>query len=168
MKILVLSDSHSSLRFMRSCIEILKPDAGVHLGDHYDDGEVIAQENPGLTVYQVAGNCDKYRAPDHACELLVCSVGGVKMFMTHGHRYGVKSGEEALLAAARAQNADVVLYGHTHTQVCRREGDGLWVLNPGSCGYSDAGAGLIEIKEGRITACRLVRQADLEEKQNFI
>ena len=35
MKILVLSDSHSTLSFMRLCIQSLCPDAVVHLGDHY-------------------------------------------------------------------------------------------------------------------------------------
>ena len=113
-------------------------------------------------VYQVAGNCDRYCAPQYACELLVCSVGGVKIFMTHGHRYGVKAGDEALLAAAREQGAQIVLYGHTHRAVCRRETDGIWVMNPGSCGYSDAVAGLIRIDGGRITACHLLRQADLD------
>ena len=39
MKILVLSDSHSALSFMRSCIETVKPDRIIHLGDYYDDAE---------------------------------------------------------------------------------------------------------------------------------
>lgn len=162
MKILVLSDSHSSLRFMRSYIDSVKPDAVVHLGDHYEDGEVLAQENPNRIVYQVAGNCDRYCTPQHACELLVCSVGGVKLFMTHGHRYSVKSGEDALLAAAREQDAQAVLYGHTHRTVCRREPDGIWVLNPGSCAAADATAGIIVTENGKITACRLIRQAQVD------
>ena len=42
MKILVLSDSHSALSFMRRAVDAIKPDAIIHLGDHYDDGETIA------------------------------------------------------------------------------------------------------------------------------
>ena len=61
MKILVLSDSHSTLSFMRHCIEKVKPDAIVHLGDHFDDGEAMHEENPGIPFYQVPGNCDRYR-----------------------------------------------------------------------------------------------------------
>ena len=39
MKILVMSDSHSALAFMRRCIEAVEPDALIHLGDHYDRQE---------------------------------------------------------------------------------------------------------------------------------
>ncbi len=46
MKILVLSDSHSSLRFMRDCVDAVKPDVIVHLGDHYDDAAVLREEYP--------------------------------------------------------------------------------------------------------------------------
>lgn len=44
MKILVLSDSHSALQFMRQCVESVKPDAIIHLGDFFDDGVVIHEE----------------------------------------------------------------------------------------------------------------------------
>ena len=46
MKILVLSDSHSAISFMRQCMDSVRPDAVIHLGDHYDDGEVLAEEYP--------------------------------------------------------------------------------------------------------------------------
>ena len=41
MTILVLSDSHSTLRFMRLCVEKIQPDALIHLGDYFDDGIVL-------------------------------------------------------------------------------------------------------------------------------
>jgi predicted phosphodiesterase len=44
MTILIFSDSHSGMRFMRRCVEKIKPDTMIHLGDHYDDGEAMAQE----------------------------------------------------------------------------------------------------------------------------
>ena len=37
-RILVLSDSHSGNSFMRWCVDTVKPDAIVHLGDYYEDG----------------------------------------------------------------------------------------------------------------------------------
>ncbi len=161
MKILALSDSHSSLSFMRRCVRELKPDAVVHLGDHYDDGAVIAEENPHIPVHQVPGNCDRYRCPLSAQEILIYPVCGVSLYMTHGHRHGVKSGIHRLLADARASGVQAVLYGHTHAADCHREPDGLWVLNPGSCGYYDGSAGLIETEQGSIIACRIIRQADM-------
>ena len=53
MKILVLSDSHSALQFMRQCVESVKPDAIIHLGDFFDDGVVIHEENPDLSLIHI-------------------------------------------------------------------------------------------------------------------
>ena len=162
MKILVLSDSHSGLSFMRQAIHAVRPDAVVHLGDHYDDGETMAEEFGHLTFYQVSGNCDRYRCPPFAREILCCRVCGVDLYMTHGHVHGVKSGLCRLLKDARASGAQAVLYGHTHTADCHREEDALWVLNPGACGSFGGSVGIIETYDNEITACRILRQADLE------
>lgn len=162
MKILVLSDSHAGLRFMRSCIERIKPDAVVHLGDHYDDAQAMAEAYPFIPFHMVPGNCDRYRCPPFAQEILAYPVCGVKLYMTHGHLHNVKFGLYRLLADARASDALAVLFGHTHQPLCRQEADGLWVLNPGSCGYGGGSAGLIETEQGSITACTVVEQADLD------
>ena len=163
MKILVLSDSHSALRFMRQCIDALKPDAVIHLGDHYDDGEAMKEEYPSLRFYRVPGNCDRYRCPLFAREVICEKIGGVYLFYTHGHNHRVKSGIGGLLVDARKCKAQAALYGHTHVADCHREEDGLWVLNPGSCGHGGGSAGVIETDGKQITACYLVKQADLEE-----
>lgn len=162
MKILVLSDSHSSLRFMRRCVEKVKPDAVVHLGDYYDDGEALAETYRHIPVHQVAGNCDKYRCPISAREMLCYTLGGVMVYMTHGHRQHVKSGIGGLLAESRRYGAQVVLYGHTHVPDCHREDDGLWVLNPGSAGYGGGSAGVLETDGFSVTACYLLSQESLE------
>ena len=160
MKILVLSDSHSALSFMHRCIEAVKPDAIVHLGDYYDDGLTIKESFPGTELYQVPGNCDRFRCPPGQPEILVQPVCGVNLYMTHGHRHNVKLALSTLLRDARACRVDAVLYGHTHQADCRQE-DGLWILNPGSCGYFGGTVGLIETKDHRITACRILREEDL-------
>ena len=161
MKILVLSDSHASLSFMRRCIEAVKPDALVHLGDYFDDGEVMHAEYPHIPMYQVPGNCDRYRCPPGQPEIRIDQVCGVNLYMTHGHRHKVKSYLGALLADARLSGADAVLYGHTHQANCYREEDGLWVLNPGSCGYYGGSAGIIETENKHIRSCYLLRENDL-------
>ncbi|MDD5864512.1 MAG: metallophosphoesterase [Firmicutes bacterium] len=161
MKILVLSDSHSALSFMRRCVETVKPDAIIHLGDYFDDGTVIREENPGTLFYQVPGNCDRYRCDPNQPEILIPTVFGVNLYLTHGHRQGVKLGLGALLKDARASRVDAVLYGHTHQADCRREPDGLWILNPGSCGYCGGTAGLMEVKDRKIVSCRILREAEL-------
>ncbi len=163
MKILVLSDSHSSLRFMRSCMDAVKPNAVIHLGDYFDDGQAISEEYPDVAFYQVPGNCDRYRCPPFQPEILITKVCGVELYMTHGHRHQVKMTTTYLLRDARAVKAAAALYGHTHIPDCRQEPDGLWVLNPGSCGYSGGTAGIMEVAEGKIISCRIIGQLDLEE-----
>lgn len=163
MKILILSDSHSSLGFMRRCVEAVKPDAMVHLGDHYDDGEALGELFPHIPLHQVAGNCDKNRCPIHAREMLCYTLGGVMVYMTHGHRQWVKQGIGGLLTEARRYDAQVALYGHTHIPHCHREEDGLWVLNPGSAGYNGGSAGILKTDGQQVTACYLITQKDLEE-----
>lgn len=161
MQILVLSDSHSTLSFMRRCIAAVKPDAIVHLGDHYDDGEAMKEEYPGIPMYQLPGNCDRYRCPPGVPEILIYRICGVDLYMTHGHRHSVKSYLGALLRDARAAGVSAVLYGHTHVPDCHQEPDGLWVLNPGSCGYFGGSAGVIQCKDGRIESCRLLREEEI-------
>jgi len=161
MKILVLSDSHSSMSFMRRCVDVVKPNAIVHLGDHFDDGQALQEEYPGIPFYQVPGNCDRYRCLPGQPEILILPVCGVLLYMTHGHKHSVKSYLGALLRDARASKAQAALYGHTHVADCHREKDGLWVLNPGSCGYYGGSAGIIEVSSGQICACRLIDEDDL-------
>lgn len=163
MKILVLSDSHSALSFMFRCAEKVRPDAIVHLGDYFDDGETLAEEYPRIPFYQVPGNCDRYRAPIGAREILIPHIFGVKLYMTHGHRHNVKFYTGSLIHDARAAGAAAVLYGHTHQAECYQEEDGLWVLNPGSAGSYGGSAGIIEVNYGKIISCCLIGQQELEE-----
>ena len=163
MKILVLSDSHSGLSFMRRCIRAVKPDVMIHLGDYFDDGETMAQENPNVRNHQVPGNCDRYRMIRYEPEVRCYPVGGVKFYMTHGHLHNVKTNRHQLLLEARKMDAQVVLYGHTHVADCHQEADGIWVMNPGACGSTGGSVGLIEICDGSITECKILHLSDLEE-----
>ena len=110
MELLILSDTHGKRNRVREVLERTNPDAVLFLGDGLRD-----VENAGLScpLYAVRGNCDWTTfadAPEERLEIF----GGVRVFLTHGHRYGVKSGPGAALAAAARQNADVLLYGHVH------------------------------------------------------
>lgn len=162
MKILVLSDSHAALSFMRRAIAAVKPDAVVHLGDYYDDAQAMEEENPHIRFHMVPGNCDRYRLSRPVPEMLCYPVCGVKLYMTHGHNHRVKQTLGLLLNDARAESAQAALYGHTHCPDCHREEDGLWVLNPGSCGSYGGSVGVIETNGNEISSCKLLRQEDLE------
>lgn len=162
MKILVLSDSHSGLYFMRQCIQKVQPEHIVHLGDHFEDGTAMAEENPHIRFHQVPGNCDRYRCAPWQAETMCYPVAGVKLFMTHGHKHAVKTGTQRLLVDAMKSGAQAVLYGHTHQAECYQTDSGMWVLNPGSCRTSEGSVGVIETEGERISACYLLKQADLE------
>ena len=162
MKILVLSDSHSGYSFMRYCIEKLCPQHVIHLGDHYDDAIVMAEEFPHIRFHHVPGNCDfSCRGPGFV-DTMCYSIEGVKIFMTHGHKQGVKSGIERLLTESSQHAPQAVLFGHTHEALCFQQADGIWVMNPGSCRSWSGSVGLIELTDGTISACQILRQADID------
>ncbi len=161
MKLLVIADSHGARRHMKTTIDALKPDAVIHLGDYYDDAETVAQDYPQLVFHMVPGNCDQFRVSPDTARTLCYNIGGVRLYMTHGHLHGVKSGTSRLAFSGRDAHAQAVLYGHTHIPDCRQE-DGLWIFNPGSCGHSGGTVGIIETKDGQITGCRIEKISDLE------
>lgn len=165
MKILVLSDSHYGQNFMRRCMDILKPDQVIHLGDHYEDAENLQRDYSHIRFHMVPGNCDRKNLFASVPSIMCYDIGSVRMYMTHGHLHGVKSDIFRLLADAWEAEAQVALFGHTHEALCFQTEDGMYVLNPGSCRSSDGSVGLIELEAGKVTACRVLRQADLELMQ---
>lgn len=94
----VLSDSHGR----RGAIEKLRPlfaenDYIVHLGDGSGDVRGTSGEYPEKT-YVLRGNCD-FAYGEEEC---VIEAEGVRLFCCHGHRYGVKSGLQRLVARGSA------------------------------------------------------------------
>lgn len=165
MKILVLSDSHSAIHFMRTCVDAINPQAIIHLGDYYDDAETLAELYPHIELHHVPGNCDRYRCPPWVRETICYNVCGVRLYMTHGHKQGVKSNTALLEAEAKAMHAQAALYGHTHVAECRKTYDGMYILNPGSAGYGGGSAGLIEVENGQILSARILLPEDLDALQ---
>ncbi len=162
MKLLVVSDSHSGRSFMLECARVIQPDGIVHLGDYYEDGEVLHEVYPTAVFYQVGGNCDRYRLPPCAREIAIESIGGVTVYMTHGHLQRVKSGLALLENAGRACKAQLVLFGHTH-EAAIQGSDGMILMNPGAAGSYGGSVGLVEIEDKRVKRCRILRRRDLEE-----
>lgn len=160
MRILILSDSHRAMSFMEECVEKLRPDCIIHLGDYYPDGFDLKQLYPQVLFYQVPGNCDAYTCRDDFPQIITPMLSGCKAYMTHGHRHNVKLTTFLLLRDARAAGAKIALYGHTHIPECYYEDDGLLVMNPGSAGYGNT-AGWLEIEDGTILDARILSYSDL-------
>lgn len=133
---------------MKEAIRREKPDFVFCLGDGEQDLPALRQAFPDLPIEAVRGNCDfRSGLPSE----LVLTLGGVRFFLTHGHRYGVKTDRwlESLKAAARENGAQAVLFGHTHEAFMEWDGE-LLILNPGTArGYSPGGA-VLEIRDGKI------------------
>ena len=71
--------------------------------------------------------------------------------MMHGHRKNVKFGYYGAVLAARQENADILLFGHTHSAMTDYD-DGLYIMNPGSLGQAGYPTyGIIDITSSGIT-----------------
>ena len=154
MKLAIFSDSHGSTQKMFDAITELRPDAVVHLGDGERDVALLKERFPDLPVHAVRGNCDFLPVSPETELFEVC---GVRIFITHGHLYGVKSTRAKLLEEAARRGASVAMYGHTHTAQLVQTND-FFLLNPGSCGYaaSPSCAELLVSPDGTLDA-RIIR-----------
>ena len=177
MRIAVLSDSHGALANINRALEQAQPidlicfagdgcrdferwlsedsydECGGDYGQGYrerDDSRSHARSRSRIMTEIVLGNCDF--AGDYPPEV-VFPAGGMRILMTHGHIYNVKSGYQRLVYRAEELQADAVIFGHTHipeyTQI-----NGIWLINSGS--LSAAGSfgkpsfAIVELKEGQI------------------
>lgn len=134
MRILVLSDSHGNIKNMMTAAARTQPDMILHLGDYVRDGDKLKLLYPSVSLLQVEGNCDACDLPG-APLTRTLEPDGHRIFMTHGHQYHVKNDLLALWYAAGEENAELVLFGHTHIPYHESTG-GLTLLNPGSIGSS--------------------------------
>lgn len=128
MRFLVISDSHGNYPSALQAEELAGDiDAIIHLGDGANDAMLIAQ-TLDIEVKMVAGNCDLGAS---APRELLWECEGHRLLLTHGDRYGVKYSLERLKQRGLEVEADVVLYGHTHTAAITKMSDMLFV-NPGT------------------------------------
>ena len=132
MKFIVFSDSHGDVDHMIRAVRLENPALCFFLGDGEYDLTRLQRRFPSLPVNAVRGNCDLRSTLPRA---LTCAAGGLRIFATHGHLYGVKHDPiyRELCEAALAEDADVVLFGHTH-EPFRDRTMGMELLNPGSIG----------------------------------
>lgn len=131
MKILIISDTHGETSGAERLIIKERPDHVIHLGDLFRDAEEIANRFPTLPICKVPGNNDWFTEEPKE---KVIGLGGVKIFLCHGHTTGVKNGLDIQTAKAMRQNCTVSLFGHTHSPFLE-EREGVLLLNPGSVTY---------------------------------
>ena len=151
MKILVFSDTHGLIGPMADAVQKYNPAMVIHLGDNIADGDMLSVICTGMPVRQVAGNCD-FTIGNYPKEDFF-EIGGCRLFICHGHTYGVKNGTERLVKRAKELSADAALFGHTHLPLVEKK-DGIWVANPGTasgCRTGNKTFLLIEAENGSMT-----------------
>ena len=151
MKILVASDSHGNTQALLDAVFDESPQLILHLGDYERDCDKLRTVFPQVTVRAVRGNGD-HRSHEPEYDEFVTE--NKRIFMTHGHLYGVKTGLDAVLNAGFQRCADILLYGHTH-RAFHQVIDGMLVVNPGSIGLEAKTYAVLEIEHGAIN-CRIV------------
>ncbi|WP_342432504.1 metallophosphoesterase [Neobacillus sp. FSL H8-0543] len=124
-KVLVVSDSHGLTKELEVIRErhMNEVDLMIHCGDSQ-----LMADNKAITGYlSVLGNCDFSGYPLET----ITEISGRKIFVTHGHRYSVKTSLMNLVYKAEEVNADIVCFGHSHILGAEVIDDRLF-LNPGS------------------------------------
>ncbi|MDD4803080.1 MAG: metallophosphoesterase [Syntrophomonas sp.] len=149
MIVAAVADTHGKTELIINKLRLINPDQLLFAGDHYSDGLRIAKtlDIPGSSV---AGNCDgNYKKQQEK----IIEIMGHRIFLVHGHQYGVKRDLNRLYYRSQELGVDAVVFGHTHIPCCEKKG-ALWMINPGSpVNYrlSDQGSfAIIEIDENGI------------------
>jgi len=130
--ILIISDSHGKKDYIDVLVNNSFYDYIFYLGDGAD-------RDLGINIYDtkfkiVKGNCDNYFSDIALGESVY--LNGLKIFLTHGHEYGVKYGIENILAFAIKNNYKIVCFGHTHKQYYQQV-NGIHLINSGALKNGD-------------------------------
>lgn len=132
MKILIVSDTHGRLDNLEAAAKRTENfDYLIHCGDVEDQEEDVrrlaGKYNAGCTI--VRGNNDwNSKLPISR----IVELGPYRLFVTHGHRFGVSYSTDTLKEAARKEGCNVAVYGHIHYPVLDESDPSMTVLNPGS------------------------------------
>ncbi|MBQ9152724.1 MAG: metallophosphoesterase [Solobacterium sp.] len=122
-KLIVISDSHINTEAMPV---ILKQEADyhIHCGDHMMEPE----DMKGWTA--VAGNWDD---PQKFPLQIILEAEGHRILILHGHTLfpSYRVDYQALVNAAKKNDCDTVLFGHSH-EFCNWRIGGIRLINPGS------------------------------------
>jgi putative phosphoesterase len=128
MKVLIVSDTHGREHNLIKTLERVSPiDMLIHLGD-FEGGEEYIRTAVTCPAEFVSGNNDFFNGLPK--EKMI-RIGKYNVMLTHGHRYSVNYSTNLLTDAAMKNNADIVMFGHTHVPLIDLSGS-IWVINPGS------------------------------------
>ncbi|MBA4496276.1 metallophosphoesterase family protein [Paenactinomyces guangxiensis] len=146
MKVLIVSDSHGKGKLLQQIVKRVSVDHVIHCGDFCTD----RKELPKVSLTVVRGNCDWERVPEEQ----IWERGGLRFFVTHGHKHRVKTTPLPIRYRAEELGAKVACFGHSHFPFCEQVGNVL-LINPGSIsyprGFNYPTYACLELVEGKIS-----------------
>ena len=154
MNVLVISDKHGDIENLNKVFNTkIEFSLIIHLGDYFRDAQRIEEIYPNIKVEYIYGNSDFMIGEVFAEKTL--EINGVKLFLTHGHRYSVKWDYSKLYTKAEELSVDALLFGHTHIPYIEDRGS-YKIINPGSLTDSSGEDGesyaVLEIVDKKINA----------------
>lgn len=129
MKLVVFSDVHGKKHLLERVLQF-NPDADylISLGD----SELPLSYLNSKKIIMVKGNYP-FDGGIHYEQVL--RIEEFKIFITHGHKYGVRSGVDKLEEEAMINDYDICMFGHTHVPLLKVI-DEVYYINPGSVSRS--------------------------------
>ncbi|AXH35599.1 YfcE family phosphodiesterase [Humibacter sp. BT305] len=133
-RVVVLSDTHLPTRakvlpdMLLAAIDAA--DVVMHAGDWVDVATLDLLEARSRRLVGVWGNNDPAPLRDRLPEVARTTIEGVRFAMVH--ETGAASGRERRMDALYADDADVLVFGHSHIPWDTVTPRGLRLLNPGS------------------------------------
>ncbi len=128
MKILIVSDNHGRTGNLERVIKAQgKLDYLIHAGDVMGSEDYI-EAILDCSCVIVGGNNDYFSGLPSD---VIVKLGKYKVWVTHGHGYGIYRGTERIEAEMVSRGADIAVVGHTHVPMLWQSGDRI-IVNPGS------------------------------------
>lgn len=155
MRLGIISDTHGTLR-----AEVFDAFADVdhvlHAGD-VGASDVLTELETLGPVTAVYGNMDGFPVRSVCPQVAAIELDGFNIVVTHGDQFG--SPTPQVLHQAFPE-AEIIVYGHTHTPLLELVDRTVTVMNPGSAGVPrrDAAAtvGIVELEPGIPPRARIV------------
>jgi putative phosphoesterase len=154
MKVGLISDTHGKLR--ARVLEVFEGvDVILHAGD-IGDLNIITELETIAPVHAVQGNTDDSEIRERYGESVTVELAGLSITVTHGHLLGAPTPR---LLRSHFPNADVVIYGHTHTPLIERSSRPI-LINPGAAGPARfnvrPSVAILELPSLQVTEIQLV------------
>jgi len=151
----IISDTHGTLpsEVFDAFAEV---DHVLHAGDIGAPG-VLTELEALAPVTAVYGNMDSFPVRSACPKVAAIELDGFTIVVTHGDQFGSPTPQVLHRAFP---DAEIIVYGHTHTPLLELVDRTVTVMNPGSAGAPrrDAGAtvGIMELEPGIPPRARIV------------